>query len=67
MLSGLAYENRCPDGLHFNRKNKVCDWPDNVACNLPKLNRNFLPYSGLPLSYKAPQSKKFKLNLGMIF
>ena len=54
---GLAYENRCPAGLHFNRENLVCDWPDNVECNLPNIQRNFLPYN-LPTSYKSSQSKQ---------
>ena len=55
---GMAYESRCPDGLYFNPKTKVCDWPDNVDCNVPQIQRNFLPYN-LPQTYKSSQSKLF--------
>ena len=55
---GLAYESRCPPGLHFNRENLVCDWPDNVECNLPNIQRNFLPYN-LPQTYRSSQSKQY--------
>ena len=30
---GHRYENqKCPPGLKFNRKEKYCDWPENVKC-----------------------------------
>ena len=31
---GTAYRSQCPSGLHFNRETKVCDWPDNVQCQI---------------------------------
>ena len=49
-----------PTPLHlflFDRENKVCDWPDNVECNLPDIQRNFLPCN-LPQTYKTSQSKQ---------
>ncbi|CAG9834944.1 unnamed protein product [Diabrotica balteata] len=30
--NGVPYEHSCPDGLHFNPKLNVCDWPQNAGC-----------------------------------
>merc|ERR1719334_1340231 len=35
-----AYHKRCPADLHWNDASKICDWPDNVACNVPSGNSN---------------------------
>ena len=48
---GIAYENKCPSGLSFDRTTNVCDWPDNVDCNAPKIQPN------LPQTSKSHQSK----------
>ncbi|XP_071053327.1 uncharacterized protein [Onthophagus taurus] len=29
---GVAYDMPCPDGLHFNTKLNVCDWPADAGC-----------------------------------
>ncbi|CAG9760403.1 unnamed protein product [Ceutorhynchus assimilis] len=31
--NGEAIYHPCPDGLHFNAKKNVCDWPANAACD----------------------------------
>merc|ERR1719210_197807 len=31
---GTAYAHKCPAGLHFNKDNKICDWPNNVQCKV---------------------------------
>ncbi|OXU27905.1 hypothetical protein TSAR_016312 [Trichomalopsis sarcophagae] len=30
---GKAWEMACPIGLHFNDKEKVCDWPERACCD----------------------------------
>ncbi|XP_071053326.1 chondroitin proteoglycan 2-like [Onthophagus taurus] len=30
---GVAYDMPCPDGLHFNTKLNVCDWPADAGCS----------------------------------
>jgi len=32
--SGLTYYTECPSGLFFNEELIICDWPDNVDCNM---------------------------------
>ncbi|XP_053686232.1 probable chitinase 10 [Sabethes cyaneus] len=32
--SGYACEFQCPPGLHFNERDKVCQWPQNAACDM---------------------------------
>ncbi|XP_022901765.2 chondroitin proteoglycan-2-like [Onthophagus taurus] len=29
---GVAFEMKCPDGLHFNPQMNVCDWPKDAGC-----------------------------------
>ena len=31
---GIAHQQTCASGLHFNPETKICDWPDNVQCTL---------------------------------
>ena len=31
---GVAHQQTCASGLHFNPETKICDWPDNVQCTL---------------------------------
>jgi len=31
-LHGAEVRIPCPDGLHFNTKTRVCDWPENSPC-----------------------------------
>merc|ERR1719334_932448 len=35
-----AYHKRCPSNLYWNDATKRCDWPRNVACNVPSGNGN---------------------------
>lgn len=30
---GTAYYKKCPDGLHFNAEQQVCDFPENANCH----------------------------------
>lgn len=30
---GKAWEMPCPNGLHFNAKENICDWPISACCD----------------------------------
>lgn len=32
--NGVAILMHCPDGLHFNAKLRVCDWPHTAGCTI---------------------------------
>lgn len=32
--NGLAWKEECPAGLYFDEIAKLCDWPDQVQCNI---------------------------------
>nr|XP_023026279.1 peritrophin-1-like [Leptinotarsa decemlineata] len=31
--NGIPYQHYCPNGLHFNSKLNICDWPVNANCS----------------------------------
>ncbi|XP_037939099.1 peritrophin-1-like [Teleopsis dalmanni] len=31
---GIAYMNKCPDGLHYNELIQACDFPSRAHCHL---------------------------------
>ena len=33
---GIAHRKTCPNGLRYNSKEAVCDWPSNVNCDWPR-------------------------------
>ena len=48
--NGVAILMHCPDGLYFNDKLDVCDWPQNVQCGHGKygsVNSKLIPFDQL--------------------
>lgn len=35
-IHGEEKVHKCPEGLHYNREQKICDWPANAKCNTPE-------------------------------
>ncbi len=36
---GFAHHRTCPDGLHFDEDNSICNWPDEAGCDMEAVAR----------------------------